>query len=1046
MFHAPTRLPPDRSCTVSSESTTDDALYDAFVDALLDGRVPDVAQFLEQHPESSPALRRQLQSMEHALHRRTGQPAAERLSPPGSTVDPERPNLGLPFEQLGEFHLREKRGEGGMGVVYLAEQESLARPVALKVLPPERSQSPLAIERLQREARTAARLRHPHLVSLYTVGQDHGVHYLAMEWVEGVTLEELLARTEERALATDRVIRWGAKLARALHYAHEHGVVHRDVKPSNILITDDDEPKLLDFGLARDVESAVSLTQGFVGSPAYMAPEQIAPRGGDVDARTDVYGLGATLYQCLGGEPPFSAERLEATFRAILEDPLPSLRRLNPAIPRDVESVLAQSLARDPRRRYSDAEAFAEDLESILELRPVRARPPSLYQRAREWTIRHPAMAAVLVTLIVGGFLAATVLRVRDGLAQQARVAEAEGLLDDAHDRIARYETLHREQLALEDEIRDYDRTRFSNYTEPLRDDWLDRHEREVQRARERREAEFLDLLSQLSEAERLGADPSRVRRERAGLYLAKVAEARRLRDPVRTEWFAERVRAEDHEGRYADQLAGANNVDIVGVPADVETHLFHFRDLSRWTEDGEPRLVPVPSRSNRFPVEEAPWALRVARCAVGPLRIGDLVLELLDQPIRGCVLVNQGTDEVPRGARLHSVDGEAVRDVLDVKRAEEAAGDHHYLFTFGERSIERSAPSARALGIELANPRDVAERGNASALVWSDGELSRVVLPHGVEVRTTAAPLFLGPGSRLAHGPVSNLALEVGHHLLVLRPPSGAPIRYVVEVHPGTAPRREVRVELPASAEGLEGFVFVQSDLEFVDPFWIQEREVQLGEYLSFLNDPIVNRQIPPGSCHLVPRDPATLHLGGILLRAEDGTFSLPDWLDPRLPVHGVSWFDAAAYVEWRNTHAPDGLQFSLPTEEQWSAVAVGGRRRFVFGDSFRHKWASTCFARKRPQPEIGMAFPIDESPYGVFDLTGSVSEWLNTWELEGVQRRLAGGSWGTGGPVDLFHAASGQAVAPDTVSSTMGLRMAATRRGNPTESSDSSALEIER
>ncbi|NOT30391.1 MAG: serine/threonine protein kinase, partial [Planctomycetes bacterium] len=361
-----------------------EAVFEELVELVLRGEAPDLEGLFARHPELSAAERERL---------------AVRARIFAGASDAER----LPFERLGDFQLLRRLGAGGMGVVYLARQESLRRLTALKLMRPELAGDATAARRFEREARAVAQLQHPGIVGVYAAGEEQGVRFLALEYLEGQSLDELL-RAEGPRLEPTRVVRWGRELAEALSSAHAQGVVHRDVKPSNVRIGLDGRARLLDFGLAQLADaSALSASGSFRGTPYYASPEQVDPRGKTIDARTDVYSLGATLYQCLTGQPPFEGASSAEVFHGILtREPLRP-RVLAPAISRDLETVLLKALEKDPARRYASAEAFARDLAALLEMRPIAARPPGSFTRVVKWTRRNRGTSAAAgVALVLG--------------------------------------------------------------------------------------------------------------------------------------------------------------------------------------------------------------------------------------------------------------------------------------------------------------------------------------------------------------------------------------------------------------------------------------------------------------------------------------------------------------------------------------------------------------------------------------------------------------------------------------------------------------------
>jgi tetratricopeptide (TPR) repeat protein len=313
-------------------------------------------------------------------------------------------------ERLGRFRLLRKIGSGGMGVVYEAVDETLDRRVALKVLPGHATLDEREVARFQREAHAAGRLRHPHIVPIFGVGEDDGSHWIAMQLVDGESVAQLLARTRSasegggRPLPPADVVRHAIAVADALACAHAEGILHRDVKPSNLLVDRDGEIWVTDFGLAKSEGSAtITRTGETVGTPRYMAPESFA---GWADPRTDLWGLGATLYEMLAGSPAFDgAERPELLKQISDLEPLP-LHRRDPAIPRDLATIVHKCLRKEPAARYGSARELADDLRRLAAGETIRARPPSVAYRAGLIVRRHPTATTLLVVALAGGVAA----------------------------------------------------------------------------------------------------------------------------------------------------------------------------------------------------------------------------------------------------------------------------------------------------------------------------------------------------------------------------------------------------------------------------------------------------------------------------------------------------------------------------------------------------------------------------------------------------------------------------------------------------------------
>jgi TolB-like protein len=315
-------------------------------------------------------------------------------------TDGEKPaHLARLLGELGDYELVEEIGRGGQGVVFRARQKSLNRTVALKVISLGQWASKAHLKRFRREAEAAASLDHPCIVPIYEVGERDGSCYFSMKFVEGGQVDEV---TRREPMPIRRAVELIAKVARTVHHAHEHGILHRDIKPGNILLDAKGEPHLTDFGLARLVESESSVTQTLdvLGTPSYMAPEQAVGNNAAVSSATDVYGLGAVLYQLLTGQPPFAGGATYETIKLLLDTEPRQPRLLNPKIDRDLSTICLKCLEKDPKRRYSSALALAEDLERWLKHEPILARHTGIIGRSRKWVRRNPTSALLAASLI----------------------------------------------------------------------------------------------------------------------------------------------------------------------------------------------------------------------------------------------------------------------------------------------------------------------------------------------------------------------------------------------------------------------------------------------------------------------------------------------------------------------------------------------------------------------------------------------------------------------------------------------------------------------
>src|ERR1700723_2741303 len=276
----------------------------------------------------------------------------------------------------GRYQVTHLIARGGMAIVYRAQDVLLNRPVAIKTLYPELSADPLFVEGFRREAQAAANLSHPNIVPVFDWGEDNGTYFIVMEFIDGRPLSSILRTAGP--MHPDRAAEIGADVAIALAYAHRHGVIHRDVKPGNVLITEDGIVKVTDFGIARAINTEESLTQtgAVMGTAAYFSPEQAEGKG--VDARSDIYSLGVVLYEMAVGKPPFTGDSPVAVASKHVRDQPVLPRVVNPAIPVELEAVIMKAMAKSPNDRYATAEEFRADLLRFIDGRPVEAGDPGV--------------------------------------------------------------------------------------------------------------------------------------------------------------------------------------------------------------------------------------------------------------------------------------------------------------------------------------------------------------------------------------------------------------------------------------------------------------------------------------------------------------------------------------------------------------------------------------------------------------------------------------------------------------------------------------------
>jgi serine/threonine protein kinase/Tfp pilus assembly protein PilF len=382
------------------------------------GEQPTPEEYLTRFPESAALI-------DEALNRERSSPP-QNESPTGSFSRSERrwsirdstvpPRAEYEFGEVGwpeiaDYDILEELGHGGMGVVYKARQRQLNRLVALKMIRAGIDARPEERKRFRIEAEAVARLHHPNILQIYDIGEAAGLPFVSLELLEGGSLADRLAGTPQpgRPAAELMII-----LARAIHAAHQAGIVHRDLKPSNILFHRDGTTKIVDFGLAKRLKQEDGHTQSgqLVGTPSYMAPEQAGGQIKEIGTATDVYALGAILYEMLTGRPPFKATSpMQTAIQVLHDDPVPPSRLLS-RVPRDLETICLKCLAKEPARRYASAGELADDLARYLANEPIRARRTPLWEQAVKWARRRPVAAMLLVLgLVTGGVLAGAWLR-----------------------------------------------------------------------------------------------------------------------------------------------------------------------------------------------------------------------------------------------------------------------------------------------------------------------------------------------------------------------------------------------------------------------------------------------------------------------------------------------------------------------------------------------------------------------------------------------------------------------------------------------------------
>ena len=539
------------------------------------------------------------------------------------------------------YQIETRLGEGATAVVYRAMDRELRRPVAIKVLRQGTAFTEIGRKRFHREAQVAGGISHPNIVAVHDSGEVGGQPYLVMELVEGQPLSAILSlrKYEQRTM-----VELLEKVARGVAAAHDKGVVHRDLKPANIMVTAQGEPKVGDFGLVHLMGSETGLTRtgATLGTPLYMAPEQISGGAAPISPASDVYALGAILYEILTGRPPHIGESVAEIYgKVVNEDPLPP-RRLHAKAPRDLETVALKALERDPGRRYADARGFADDLRRHLDGDPVQARPATAVTRFVKWTRRHRA-ASSAGGVVLAAILAAAVgtavhrwslrARIDDLLAQAAR-AEREGRPADARDRYGDVRTLRPGHPVAEARFYEMDRAalaasrrqaaaRFAEQGRRAKEEYdrmqldyaaLEKEEkrlseeiephagpdqkaplwavrRKLQATQEAMTQRYHDIT--VSFISTLGADPDHreAKEALARHYFAEMGFAEREGDRLQAMMHEKMVRLFD-QGQLASQLSREGTIVLDTDPPGAQVELFRFQ------EGEDLRLLPVPVRT----------------------------------------------------------------------------------------------------------------------------------------------------------------------------------------------------------------------------------------------------------------------------------------------------------------------------------------------------------------------------------------------------------------------------------------------------------------
>jgi serine/threonine protein kinase/formylglycine-generating enzyme required for sulfatase activity len=1001
---------------------------------------------------------------------------------------------------IGPYRIVRQVAKGGQGILYEAIEEDPPRRVALKLLPLASAVDDAARRRFAEESRALARVEHPGVVPIHATGEHDGVPWIAMRFVEGKNLAEVIRElagragpitmrdwnratagpgdeTDDETAGThvERAASIARDVARILQACHDRDVVHRDVKPSNVMLDIEGRVQLTDFGVARTMETrSRTLTHRFVGTLQYLAPEALLPLGKHrPDRRVDVYGLGVTLYELVALRRPF--QEYESDERALLhavqtKEP-PMLRRVAPWAPKDLATITAKAMEKDRDRRYQSANELAEDLERFLRKHAIRARPAGVVTRVRKWARRNPAravaagaalaflMAAIGTTIglriaaerAVTEYLRGAGRRLEEGdfdsargLVERAkardpssvaavrleqRIRERQQAADRAHQVSTAFAAASRARDEAERKKGEYEAARSA----------LAKNSRSIAEMRARVSGQFVArseraALSRLeNEGGILRVQIEKLIRERGAALDRAVRHEATVFDgkagPETEAAFAAYyydlyLRALEHEDRFAAERFAAS-VRAHDVDGRFERDLLGLGTLTVTTTpaDAEVRLFRYePYETVRSEPAVVSRLVPVPTLGRGRVKPGEWLDGVGFFPGDPCLVVTDVVSDSHAGRAGLRPGDLVVR--LDDRPC-------------NSRSAAKAVAGKATTAVRLLCLKDGAPR----PLAIPEGECS------GLRCEVTAYPLILGAENRIeAAEPID---VDPGSYLLVARKTGFEPLRYPTVIARGG--RVGVKIVLHESGTTPDGFVYVApgsfesgGDLEAFDSpakkttelpgFFLARKELTYREWFEFVNDGDVQPRIVAarnkGRAIFLPRDPE--HPKGFAIRWL-GRF-IPDE-SPETPVLGISRADIDAYLAWRNKRAEANHEpwtYDLPTEAQWEKAGRGADGRcFPWGDRF--DFSLTVGFHSGPETresDPGGTEPRDESPFGVLDMAGSRIEWMkNRYGPGSPKFALRGGSW-RGQIADTFRLTDRLGMSPTQVLNVFGLRLVARPR----------------
>jgi len=879
---------------------------------------------------------------------------------------------------FGDYMLMGKIAQGGMGIIYKAKQKSLNRIVALKVLISGEHASQEMIDRFMLEGRVVARLKHPNIVPIFDMGVLGGRHFFAMDFIHGESLRHVLIHQEKVPLL--RALEWTRKVASALDMAHEQNIIHRDVKPENILIDETGEPQVTDFGLAKDVELDSGMTQAglIMGTPAYMSPEQVSGDRELVDRRSDVYALGSVMYEMLTGEKVIDFKEgsgLSDLLKLIMEDPVQP-RKLNRSIPGEVETICLKALDKDPDRRYQTAKGLEEDINRYLAGEPIKARPASLSYKLMKKIKRNKAVTAAVLSALIFIALTAAYFVNRQINEQRARANQVQDFLLKA-------------KTAVENQ--NYDSAvSFYTRTLGLEEDNMEAH-LGLQRARDEqtREAELrrkrlrteqaLDISNQASEqlksAGELLKDPKERKQAKKLLY-----ETIGLFDKALSldqECLAAR------KGKF-ESAEALGLVSLEDKDFGVAVLMFSLAEAMR-IDDERAKKNLARAENARMKAEQIDKFIEEARVQTAQGQ--------WESAIHSYELALKSEALKPDLRRELEQSIKEVKYMKSYSLAEKriAEGDRQgaldsLLDAQSHKTTEDADKRIRHLRylISMEKARTVRKQGNLlEALTYYEEARSNAQTPEDIDVEISACrsegyDAAMNQAAFLAQEKKWERAAEYARKALVFRE-NDSKAKHLENEYKLVSQCPENMAYLLSSEYKLGS---IEPDdhnperTEKIGMFFIDKFEVANEDYREFMaaggygDESLWNAEgfkLVGGFIDRTGKTgPATWEHGSFPIGKDD------------CPVTGISWYEASAYAKWAGKR--------LPSKDEWELAAswepqTGKKMVFPWGDEWNMEAGN--FASGEPAP-VGR-FSKDRSPLGCFDMGGNAFEWTASKLYEG-------------------------------------------------------------